>query len=172
MTETIRYAWGTSSLGSFWVGTTDRGLVAVEFGTREGSPASALKDRFPAAEIAEDSTGMKELVAKVASLIEHPMATAVAPVDMRGSDFERQVWAALQEIPAGRTTSYGELACRLGGLHLAQEVGEACAANTIAVVIPCHRVLKKDGSVSGYRWGTWRKRALLEREYLENFSLT
>jgi AraC family transcriptional regulator of adaptative response/methylated-DNA-[protein]-cysteine methyltransferase len=172
MTETIRYAWGTSSLGSFTVATSERGLVAVEFGTREGSPASALRSRFPAAEIVEDSAGMTELVAKVASLIEHPMATAVVPLDMRGSEFERQVWAALQEIPAGRTTSYGELACRFGGLHLAQEVGAACAANTIAVVIPCHRVLKKDGSVSGYRWGTWRKRALLEREYLENFSLT
>jgi AraC family transcriptional regulator of adaptative response/methylated-DNA-[protein]-cysteine methyltransferase len=94
------------------------------------------------------------------------------PVDPRGSDFERQVWCALQEIPAGGTTSYGELASRLGVPGLAKDVGEACASNSIAVVIPCHRVLRKDGSLAGYRWGTWRKRTLLERECLENFTLS
>jgi AraC family transcriptional regulator of adaptative response/methylated-DNA-[protein]-cysteine methyltransferase len=171
MKETIRYAWGTSSLGEFIAASSECGLVALEFGKREGSLASALQSRFPEAELVEDYPSLRESVEKATRLIEQPAAGADVPVDMRGSDFERQVWAALQEIPTGRTISYVELACRLGGPRLAQEVGEACAANTIAVVIPCHRVLKKNGGISGYRWGAWRKRALLEREYLENYTL-
>lgn len=172
MKETIRYAWGTSSLGKFIVASSDCGLVALEFATRESRLPSALPSVFPEAELVEDSTSLKETLEKATSLIEHPAAAAGVPVDMRGSWFEREVWCALQEIPTGRTISYLELACRLGDSRLAQQVGEACAANKIAVVIPCHRVLRKNGSISGYRWGTWRKRALLEREYLENFALT
>jgi AraC family transcriptional regulator, regulatory protein of adaptative response / methylated-DNA-[protein]-cysteine methyltransferase len=172
MKEAIRYAWGTGSLGEFIAASSDRGLVALEFGAREGPLASALRGRFPEADLVEDATSLKEIVEKATSLIEHPRSGANIPLDLRGSDFERQVWAALQEIPPGRTISYVELACRIGGPLLAQEVGEACAANTIAVLIPCHRVLKKNGGISGYRWGTWRKRALLEREYLEHFTLT
>ena len=172
MKEIIRYAWGTSSLGEFVVATLERRLVALEFSSRADRPVSSLESRFPHAELLEDPAGLKTIVEKAASIIECPAAAATVAVDMRGSDFEREVWSALQEIPAGRTISYSELACRVGGPHLAQEVGAACAANMIAVVIPCHRVLKKDGRISGYRWGTWRKRALLEREYLVNFSLT
>jgi AraC family transcriptional regulator, regulatory protein of adaptative response / methylated-DNA-[protein]-cysteine methyltransferase len=172
MKETIRYAWGTSSLGEFIAASSDRGLVALEFAKREGPLTSALTRLLPQAQLVEDSRSLKKTVENVTSLIEHPAAGISVPVDMRGSDFELKVWSALQEIPTGRTVSYIELACRLGGPRLAQEVGEACAANKIAVVIPCHRVLKKNGSLSGYRWGTWRKRALLEREYLDNFSLT
>lgn len=172
MKEVLRYAWGRSSLGEFIAATSGRGLVALEFSSPGGAPPSRLERRFPDAEFVEDAAGLKATVESVARLIEHPAATATLTVDMRGSDFEQEVWLALQEIPAGRTISYGELACRVGGAHLAQEVGEACAANTIAVVIPCHRALKKNGGISGYRWGVWRKRALLEREYLDNFSLT
>ena len=172
MKETIRYAWGTSSLGPFLAASSDCGLVALEFAKHDGPLAASLTSRFPEAEFVQDSTGLKETVEKATSLIEHPAAVANVRVDMRGSEFERAVWSALQEIPTGRTTSYVELACRLGGPRLAQRVGEACAANKIAVVIPCHRVLRKNGSISGYRWGTWRKRALLEREYFANFTLT
>jgi AraC family transcriptional regulator of adaptative response/methylated-DNA-[protein]-cysteine methyltransferase len=173
MKETLRYAWGTSSLGEFIAAMSgDRKLVALEFAQRADGPASSLESRFPQAEFVEDPAGLRATLEKAARFIECPAATATLEVDMRGSDFEREVWSALQEIPAGRTISYSELACRVGGPHLAQEVGEACAANTIAVVIPCHRVLKKDGGISGYRWGVWRKRALLEREYRDNFSLT
>jgi AraC family transcriptional regulator of adaptative response/methylated-DNA-[protein]-cysteine methyltransferase len=172
MKETIRYAWGMSSLGKFIAASSEYGLVALEFARREGSLTSALTSVFPEAELVEDSASLKETVEKATSLIEHPAAGASVPLDMRGSQFEREVWCALQEIPSGRTVSYVELACRLGGPRLAQEVGEACAANRIAVVIPCHRVLRKNGSISGYRWGTWRKRALLEREYLEKFALS
>ena len=172
MKEIIRYAWGTSSLGDFIAAKSIRGLVALEFAKREGPLTSALTRAFPEAELVEDFTSLNEIVEKAMSLIEHPAAGTNVPVDMRGSEFEREVWCALQEIPTGRTISYLELACRLGGPRLAQEVGEACAANKIAVVIPCHRVLRRNGRISGYRWGTWRKRALLEREYLENFTLT
>jgi AraC family transcriptional regulator of adaptative response/methylated-DNA-[protein]-cysteine methyltransferase len=172
MKETIRYAWGMSSLGEFIAASSDCGLVALEFAKREGSLPSTLTSRFPQAELIEDSSSLKDTVETATSQIEHPVAVISVPVDMRGSDFERAVWSALQEIPTGRTISYVELACRLGGPRIAQEVGQACAANKIAVVIPCHRVLKKNGSLSGYRWGSWRKRALLEREYLDNFSLT
>lgn len=172
MKEILRYARGTSSLGDFIAATSDRGLVALEFSRPGGAPLARLQSRFPEAQFVEDGAGLKRTVESVVRLIEHPAATATLAVDMRGSDFEREVWLALQEIPAGRTISYGELACRVGGAHLAQEVGAACAANTIAVVIPCHRALRKNGGISGYRWGVWRKRALLEREYLDNFSLS
>src|SRR5262249_6084697 len=105
--------------------------------------------RYSEAELVEDSTGLKETVERAASLIEHPGAGRGMPVDMRGSDFEREVWSALQEIPSGRTVSYLELACRLDGPRFAQKVGAACAASKMAVVIPCHRVLRKNGSISG-----------------------
>lgn len=172
MKETIRYAWGTGSLGEFIAASSDYGLVALEFGVREGPLTSALKARFPQADLVEDSTSLEESVEKATSLIEHPRSGANIPLDLRGSDFQREVWAALQEIPPGRTISYVDLACRIGGPLIAQKVGEACAANTIAVLIPCHRVLRKNGGISGYRWGIWRKRALLEREYREHFTLT
>jgi AraC family transcriptional regulator, regulatory protein of adaptative response / methylated-DNA-[protein]-cysteine methyltransferase len=172
MKETIRYAWGTSSLGEFIAASSEFGLVALEFAKREGPLAAALMSRFPQAELVEHSTSLKETVSRATNLIEHPNAGAHVPVDLRGSEFEREVWSVLQEIPIGRTISYLELACRLGDPRLAQKVGEACAANKIAVVIPCHRVLRSNGSIAGYRWGTWRKRALLEREYLENFTLS
>lgn len=172
MKEIIRYAWGTSSLGDFIAAASIRGLVALEFASQSGSVTSVLGRRFADAELLEDSTSLKDLVDEAARLIEHPAASTSLTVDMRGSDFERHVWSELQEVPAGSTISYGELASRLVEPHHAQEVGEACAANTIAVVIPCHRVLKKNGGISGYRWGTWRKRALLGRELLENFRLT
>ena len=172
MQETIRYAWGTSSLGEFLCAASACGLVSLQFGKRESSLASILRHRFPGAALVEDPATLREAVEKAARLIEHPGQRTRLPVDLRGSDFERRVWCALQEIPAGGTTSYGELASRLGVPRLAKDVGEACASNSIAVVIPCHRVLRKDGSLAGYRWGTWRKRTLLERECLENFTLS
>ncbi|HTL19502.1 MAG TPA: methylated-DNA--[protein]-cysteine S-methyltransferase [Steroidobacteraceae bacterium] len=172
MKETIHYAWGRSSLGEFVAASSARGLVALEFAERTRSPASTLTSRYPNTELIEDPARLEEIVEKAVGLIEHPAVGTSIPLDMRGSEFEREVWSALQEIPSGRTVSYLELACRLGSPSLAQKIGEACAANKIAVVIPCHRVLRKNGQLSGYRWGVWRKRTLLEREYLENFSLT
>ena len=172
MKESIHYAWGMSSLGEFVAASSVRGLVALEFAKRTRPLASTLTSRYPDAEFIEDSARLEEIVQKAVSLIEHAAAGTSISVDMRGSEFEREVWSALQEIPSGRTVSYLELACRLGSPSLAQKVAEACAANKIAVVIPCHRVLRRNGALSGYRWGIWRKRALLEREYLHSFSLT
>ena len=107
---------------------------------------------------------MAETVARVSALIERPERTSDLALDLRGSDFELRVWAALKQIPPGMTASYGEIAARIGAPRETREVGEACAANTLAILIPCHRVVKKDGSIAGYRWGVRRKRALLARE--------
>jgi AraC family transcriptional regulator, regulatory protein of adaptative response / methylated-DNA-[protein]-cysteine methyltransferase len=171
MKEIIRYAWGSSTLGEFIVANSERGLVALEFGERSGPLLRELQARLADAELIEDPIALQDTVLRAAALIEHPESGSTLAADLRGSDFERRVWQALQDIPAGTTTSYGELAARLGVPGQAQEVGAACAANTLAVLVPCHRVLKKDGGISGYRWGVRRKRALIEREHLAGFRL-
>ena len=165
MTETIRYASGQSSLGGFLAAASTRGLVMVAFADRVEGAGDELRARFPDAEIVEDSAALREAVDGVAGLIEHPGTAPALPVDPRGSPFELRVWDALRQIPAGETVSYGEIAARIGSPREAREVAEACAANALAVVIPCHRVVKKDGAISGYRWGVKRKRALIEREH-------
>jgi AraC family transcriptional regulator, regulatory protein of adaptative response / methylated-DNA-[protein]-cysteine methyltransferase len=164
MTETIRYAWGDSSLGSFMAAQSCRGLVALEF-TEPGQAATdALQARFPEAAVVEDPSVMAGTIARLGELIEHPERASDLPLDPQGSGFERRVWEALRLIPAGETVSYGEIAARLDSPRETREVAEACAANSLAVLIPCHRVVRKDGSIAGYRWGFRRKRALLERE--------
>ncbi len=162
--QTIRYAWGDSSLGPFIAAASTRGLVTVEFGNLDQFSIQALRQRFPDADLVETSDALAPTVAELVGLIEQRQAVSDLPLDLRGSDFEVRVWQALREIPPGQTTSYGALAARLGAPAMAREVGAACAANTLAVIVPCHRVLKKDGSLSGYRWGVHRKRALLQRE--------
>jgi AraC family transcriptional regulator of adaptative response/methylated-DNA-[protein]-cysteine methyltransferase len=159
--NTIRYAYGESSLGPFVAALSGRGLALVAF---DAGPAE-LKARFPDADLVEDQVALGETIGKLAIMIDHPENDAVLTLDLQGSEFECRVWNALREIPAGTTTTYGEIAARLGVPRQAREVGEACAANKLAVVVPCHRVVKKDGSISGYRWGVRRKRKLLEREH-------
>lgn len=161
MAHTIRYAFGQSSLGPFVAALSQRGLALVAF---DGGRAE-LEMRFPGVELIEDPDGLRQTIARLAELIEHPEKQAALTLDLQGSEFECHVWNALRDIPAGTTASYGEIAARLGAPREAREVGEACAANKLAVVVPCHRVVKKDGSISGYRWGVRRKRALLEREH-------
>ncbi|MDR3416375.1 MAG: methylated-DNA--[protein]-cysteine S-methyltransferase [Nevskia sp.] len=163
MREIMRYARGHSSLGDIVVVASAEGLVAVEFGVVE-PVLQALRDRFPGIAIIADHTGLEPMVEAVVNLIEDPQRACELPLDPRGTEFELRVWRALRDIPRGHTASYGEIAARLGSPRLAREVGAACAANTLAVLVPCHRVLKKDGALSGYRWGTARKRALLQRE--------
>lgn len=161
MTNILRYASGQCDLGPFVIAMSERGLALVEFGT----PAAIdLQARFPEAEIIEDPAALHDAIGSIAARIEDPRTPCDIALDLRGSAFELAVWQALRDIPAGTTTTYGELASRLGMPRAAREVGEACAANRLAVIVPCHRVLKKDGSISGYRWGVRRKRALLERE--------
>jgi AraC family transcriptional regulator of adaptative response/methylated-DNA-[protein]-cysteine methyltransferase len=172
MTESIRYAWGQSSLGEFVAAMSERGLVMVEFGD-PGSTAAidALRDRLLDAHMVDDPAFMGQTIERVSELIEHPETKSDLPIDMRGSEFECRVWNALREIPAGETVTYGEIAGRLGSPREARAVAEACAANGLAVVVPCHRVVKKGGSISGYRWGFKRKRALLDREQTANWQL-
>ena len=162
MADTIRYAAGQSSLGPFVVALSGRGLAMVEFGEMN---EAGLQARFPDADVVQDTASLQETLGRLTRLIEHPEADGDFALDLRGSAFELKVWNALRRIPAGTTATYGEIAARVGSPREAREVGEACAANRLAVVVPCHRIVKKDGSISGYRWGVRRKRALLEREH-------
>jgi AraC family transcriptional regulator of adaptative response/methylated-DNA-[protein]-cysteine methyltransferase len=164
MSEHLHYGWGQSSLGEFVVAASAHGLVAFEFADERAAWSEALRLRIPDASLRQDDEALSETIAKLASVIDHPEHDAGLALDMRGTDHEKRVWNILREIPAGRTASYGEIAAKLGVPREAREVAEACAANMIAILIPCHRVVKKDGSLSGYRWGYGRKRALLERE--------
>lgn len=161
MENTIRYGFGDSALGPVLVALSERGLAFVAF----DSDAAELQMRFPRADLVEDPAALTETIAKLRRLIDDPASAIDFALDLQGSDFECRVWRALCAVPAGTTASYGEIAARLGMPRQAREVGEACAANRIAVVVPCHRIVKKDGSISGYRWGVRRKRALLEREH-------
>lgn len=162
MANTIRYAAGQSSLGPFVAALSERGLAMLEFGNLT---AADIRARFADAEPVEDAAALQPVIERLAELIEHPEVGCDLALDLKGSDFERKVWQALCDIPAGTTATYGEVAARLGVPRQAREVGEACAANKLAVVVPCHRIVKKDGSIAGYRWGFTRKRALLEREH-------
>jgi AraC family transcriptional regulator, regulatory protein of adaptative response / methylated-DNA-[protein]-cysteine methyltransferase len=159
--NTIRYASGDSSLGPFVAALSARGLAFVAF----DAGLAELDGRFPDADLVEDRAALAETISKLTVLIDRPESDAGLTLDLQGSDFECRVWNALREIPVGTTATYGEIAARLGVPRQAREVGDACAANKLAVVVPCHRVVKKDGSISGYRWGVRRKRKLLEREH-------
>jgi len=164
MAEHIRYAWGDSSLGSFLAAASDHGLVAFEFAERGTSAIEALRLRCPAATVDEDGAGLSGTLARLAAVVERPGDDPDLALDPRGSEQERRVWETLRQIPGGQTTTYGEIAARLGTPREAREVAAACAANALAILIPCHRVVKKGGALSGYRWGVRRKRALLARE--------
>jgi AraC family transcriptional regulator of adaptative response/methylated-DNA-[protein]-cysteine methyltransferase len=163
MSEHVRYAWGQSSLGEFIAAISERGLVAFEFSDSRAAALDAVRARLPDAVFEDGGEGLAALVGKLATLVDHPERDPDIVLDPRGSDYQKQVWALLREIPTGQTTNYGALAAKLGTRD-ARDVTEAIASNGIAILIPCHRVVKKDGSLSGYRWGFKRKRALLERE--------
>lgn len=158
----VRYARGTSSLGDFVAAVSDRGLVVFEFAERAAA-VDGLRARLPWIALEEDQEGLSDLLGTLKELIDHPGSAPDISLDPRGSDYQKRVWSLLREVPAGQTTSYGALAARLGSSD-ARDVTEAIAANAIAILIPCHRVVKKDGALSGYRWGVHRKRTLLERE--------
>jgi AraC family transcriptional regulator of adaptative response/methylated-DNA-[protein]-cysteine methyltransferase len=126
--------------------------------------ARELQDRFPRARLIGGDVQFEQLIAKVVGFVEAPGLGLDLPLDVRGTAFQQRVWQALREIPAGRTVSYAELALRIGAPKSVRAVAQACGANVLAVAIPCHRVVRNDGGVSGYRWGVERKRALLARE--------
>jgi len=162
--ETIRFAIGQCSLGAILVAATERGIASIMIGDDPDALAHDLKDRFPKARLIGADRTFEAWVAKVVGLVETPAIGLDLPLDVRGTAFQRRVWQALREIPAGTTASYAEIAARIGAPKAVRAVGHACAANAIAVAIPCHRVVRTDGSLSGYRWGIERKRALLARE--------
>jgi AraC family transcriptional regulator of adaptative response/methylated-DNA-[protein]-cysteine methyltransferase len=138
--------------------------VAFEFTDRSSDALATLRARFPAAAIEPDEAGLAEIVGKLAAVIERPALDPGLPLDLRGSDSQKKVWDILRRIPAGQTTTYGALAAEMGTPRDARDVTDAIAHNMLAILILCHRVVKKNGSLSGYRWGTKRKRALLARE--------
>jgi AraC family transcriptional regulator of adaptative response/methylated-DNA-[protein]-cysteine methyltransferase len=163
MNEHIRYAFGQSSLGEFLAAQSAQGLVAFEFSDGQARRIERLRERFPGAEVVEDRDALGDTLALLSAMVDHPDRPCPVPLDIRGTDFQKRVWEILRRIPPGETTNYGAVAAELGSRD-ARDATEAIASNPIAVLIPCHRVIKKDGSLSGYRGGVRRKRALLSRE--------
>ncbi len=160
----IRFAIGECSLGSILVAASERGVCAILIGDDPDALARDLQDRFPRAHLIGGDSHFEQLVAKVVGFVEAPALGLDLPLDVRGTAFQQRVWQALREIPAGRTVSYSEIANRIGAPKAVRAVGAAVGANPLAVAIPCHRVIRNDGSLCGYRWGVERKRALIERE--------
>ncbi len=160
----IRYVVERSSLGRVLIGATARGVCAILLGDDADSLIAELGRRFPRASRVPGGADMGELVAAVVRLVEDPTRPARLPLDLQGTAFQLRVWSALARIPPGRTVSYAELAAAVGAPSAARAVARACATNHVAVAIPCHRVIRGDGGLSGYRWGIERKRALLARE--------
>jgi AraC family transcriptional regulator, regulatory protein of adaptative response / methylated-DNA-[protein]-cysteine methyltransferase len=161
---TIRFAIGACSLGAILVAATGKGICAILMGDDPELLVRDLQDRFPQAELRGAEPDFEATVAKVVGLVESPAIGLDLPLDVRGTAFQLRVWQALREIPAGSTASYADIAKRIGAPKSVRAVARACAANALAVAIPCHRVVRIDGALSGYRWGVARKRALLERE--------
>ncbi len=162
--DAVAYAFGTSSLGHVLVAVTRQGICAILLGSDRERLIADLKRNFPVAHPAQDDEVPGDWIARIVARIETPTIPFDLPLDLRGSDSDIKIWQALRTIPAGKTMSYSELAEHIGMKGAAKDVSEACAANRIAVAVPCHRIVRKDGSISGYRWGVSRKRALLKRE--------
>ncbi|WKB51829.1 bifunctional DNA-binding transcriptional regulator/O6-methylguanine-DNA methyltransferase Ada [Eleftheria terrae] len=160
----IRFAVGQCSLGAILVAQSGRGVCAILLGDDPDALVRDLQDRFPRAHLIGGDADFEQLVARVVGFVEAPAQGLDLPLDMRGTAFQQRVWQALREIPPGRTASYAEVAARIGAPRSVRAVAQACGANALAVAIPCHRVVRHDGALSGYRWGVERKRALLDRE--------
>lgn len=160
----IAFAIAQTSLGALLVARSARGVCAISLGDDPDALLRELQDRFPRAELVGGDAGFERLVAQVVGLIAQPGIGHDLPLDVRGTAFQQRVWQALRRIPPGQTASYADIAARIGSPKAVRAVAQACAANTLAIAIPCHRVVRSDGALSGYRWGVARKRALLERE--------
>ncbi len=163
-TASMHFAVGQCSLGSILVAASLKGIVAILIGDDPDALIHDLEDRFPKANLIGGDRAFEDVMAKVVGLIEAPETGLDLPLDMRGTAFQHRVWQALRKIPAGTTATYSDIAETIGMPKAVRAVAAACAANKIAVAIPCHRVVRSDGSLSGYRWGVERKRKLLDRE--------
>jgi AraC family transcriptional regulator, regulatory protein of adaptative response / methylated-DNA-[protein]-cysteine methyltransferase len=160
----IRFAIGQASLGAVLVAATDKGVCAIMLGDDPDVLVRELQDRFPRAELVGGDPEFERMVARVVGLIEAPGQRTDLPLDIRGTAFQQRVWQALRAIPPGKTATYAEIARAVGRPKAVRAVAQACAANPLAIAIPCHRVVRTDGDLSGYRWGVERKRKLLDRE--------
>ncbi|MBT8768431.1 bifunctional DNA-binding transcriptional regulator/O6-methylguanine-DNA methyltransferase Ada [Metapseudomonas boanensis] len=160
----IRFAVGECSLGSILVAQSGIGVCAILLGDDPNVLLKDLQDKFPRARLIGGDRKFEQLVSKVVGFVEAPALGLDLPLDVRGTAFQERVWQALREIPPGSTASYAEIATRIGAPKAVRAVAQACAANSLAVAIPCHRVVRSDGNLSGYRWGVERKRQLLDRE--------
>jgi AraC family transcriptional regulator, regulatory protein of adaptative response / methylated-DNA-[protein]-cysteine methyltransferase len=165
MSDVIRYAFGKTSLGDVMVAASDKGVVALEFVEDRDVAEELIRSRFMDANVVSDQAGLSLLLSRIRRAVDQPDSGSDIKLDLRGTPYEILVWNLLREIAVGETMSYGALAAKLGTRD-ARDVTKAISANPIAILVPCHRVLKKNGSISGYRWGARRKRALLEREQL------
>ncbi|MDI6949233.1 bifunctional DNA-binding transcriptional regulator/O6-methylguanine-DNA methyltransferase Ada [Serratia sp. Se-RSmG] len=161
---TIYFALGICSLGDILVAQSDKGICAILLGDDPDALLRDLQDKFPQAELVGGDTQFEQLVARVVGFVEAPEIGLDLPLDIRGTAFQQRVWQALRDIPVGATVSYADIAQRIGSPKAVRAVAGACAANMLAVAIPCHRVVRNDGALSGYRWGVERKRALLNKE--------
>jgi AraC family transcriptional regulator of adaptative response/methylated-DNA-[protein]-cysteine methyltransferase len=166
--EEIKFAVGQTSLGAILVASSKKGVAAILLGDDPDKLVRDLQDRFPRAHLVGADRDYEALVARVVGFVEAPRIGLDLPLDVRGTAFQQRVWQALQEIPVGATVSYAEIARRIGAPRSVRAVAGACAANNLAVAIPCHRVVRNDGSLSGYAWGVERKRVLLDREASQN----
>ena len=161
--KVVRYAIGSCSLGRVLVAVTDRGVCAVLLGDDTEALVGELEGRFAGAVLVmSDALGTE--LRHVVDFVDDPRQQFQLPLDVRGTAFQQRVWTALRDVPVGETTSYSDLAAAVGRPTAVRAVATACASNPLAVVVPCHRVRRKDGSLAGYRWGLHRKRSLLERE--------
>jgi len=164
MDEEIRFAVGQSSLGAILVASSKKGVASILIGEDPNALVQDLQDRFSKANLVGGDKGYESLVARVVGFVEAPGLGLDLPLDVRGTAFQQRVWHALQEIPVGQTASYADIARKIGMPKAMRAVAGACAANNIAVAIPCHRVVRNDGALSGYAWGVERKRMLIDRE--------
>jgi len=162
--ETLHVALQTCNLGFALIATSGKGVCAFLLGDDAAALETELRRRFPGAQLAAADARCARLAADALALIDTPERAASLPLDLRGTAFQQRVWSALRAIPAGSTASYAEIARSIGAPKATRAVAGACAANPVAVAVPCHRVLRSDGALSGYRWGVDRKRELLARE--------
>ncbi|HEX3870886.1 MAG TPA: methylated-DNA--[protein]-cysteine S-methyltransferase [Pirellulales bacterium] len=160
----IRFAIGECWLGTILVATSEKGICAILLGDDPEELVHNLEDRFPKAKLLGGDSDYDQLVAQVVGLLESPSTEHELPLDIRGTAFQQRVWQALRQIPAGKTVSYTDIATKIDQPKSVRAVAQACGANALAVAIPCHRVVRNDGVLSGYRWGVERKEKLLQRE--------
>jgi AraC family transcriptional regulator, regulatory protein of adaptative response / methylated-DNA-[protein]-cysteine methyltransferase len=162
--NTIHFGFADSSLGAVAVARSSKGICAILLADHRRGLLSELRQTFPAAELVEDAGGLAPTLARVVRFVESPGAGIDLPLDVHGTEFQQRVWRALRKIPAGTTASYADIARKIDAPKSVRAVAQACGANTLALAIPCHRVVRSDGALSGYRWGVTRKRAMLDRE--------